>query len=78
MTYRVTDDNDGYNKRAVKILFIPYTEDIDASKAQTPYKLQEQRSSHVAEIKRDGDNALSRLDDVKKTGLSSYLSNTEE
>jgi hypothetical protein len=53
MTYPVTNSNMGYNKRVMKILFIPHGVDINTSKAQTPNKLQERHTIHVAGIKRD-------------------------
>jgi hypothetical protein len=65
MTYPVTENNEGYDSGVVKILFVPQGEDINTSKAQTPDKLQDQHSVHVAEIKRNH-HTLIRLDDVKE------------
>jgi hypothetical protein len=76
MAYPVTDNNGQYNNQVVKILFIPHREDVNTSKAQTPNKLEHHRHIHVAEIKRD-DITLSMSDDVKKTHLSSWPSNSE-
>ena len=60
----VADIKDQYKFRGgVKILLVPQSKDVPASKAHTPQKLQGQRCIQVAE---KGETVIHSLDDVDK------------